>query len=103
MMFAAITPLLITGGIAERMKFSAYLIFVCAWEFFVYAIFQDITNSQVLSCGTLDLGWRLVRTQCTFKQQLLLNSRVSFLNRAMELLILLEVSLSIPQPACLLS
>lgn len=36
MMFAAITPLLITGGIAERMKFNVYLIFLCCWEFFVY-------------------------------------------------------------------
>jgi Amt family ammonium transporter len=36
MMFAIITPALIIGAIAERMKFSAVLIFVAAWMFIVY-------------------------------------------------------------------
>lgn len=36
MMFAIITPALISGAIAERMKFSAYLIFVVLWSTFVY-------------------------------------------------------------------
>jgi len=34
--FAIITPALIIGGIAERMKFSALLIFIGAWMFVVY-------------------------------------------------------------------
>ncbi len=36
LMFAIITPALITGAIAERMKFSAYLIFIIFWATFVY-------------------------------------------------------------------
>jgi len=36
MMFAIITPALIVGAIAERMKFSAILLFVGAWMFIVY-------------------------------------------------------------------
>jgi Amt family ammonium transporter len=36
LMFAIITPALIVGAIAERMKFSAVLAFVAAWMFIVY-------------------------------------------------------------------
>jgi Amt family ammonium transporter len=36
MMFAIITPALIVGAIAERMKFSAILLFVTIWMFVVY-------------------------------------------------------------------
>ena len=36
MMFAIITPALIVGAIAERMKFSAILAFVTVWMFVVY-------------------------------------------------------------------
>ncbi len=36
MMFAVITPALISGAFAERMKFSAYLIFALAWTTVVY-------------------------------------------------------------------
>lgn len=36
MMFAIITPALIVGAIAERMKFSAVLLFVALWMFIVY-------------------------------------------------------------------
>ena len=36
MMFAIITPALIIGAIAERMKFSAVLLFVVIWMFAVY-------------------------------------------------------------------
>ncbi len=36
MMFAVITPALIIGAFAERMKFSAYLIFALLWSTFVY-------------------------------------------------------------------
>lgn len=37
MMFAVITPALITGAFAERFKFSAYVVFVFLWSTFVYA------------------------------------------------------------------
>ena len=37
MTFAIITPALITGAIAERMRFSALLWFVAAWSLIVYA------------------------------------------------------------------
>jgi len=36
MMFAIITPALITGAFAERKKFSAFIIFTLAWATFVY-------------------------------------------------------------------
>ena len=36
LMFAIITPALIVGAIAERMKFTSVLLFVTAWMFFVY-------------------------------------------------------------------
>jgi Amt family ammonium transporter len=37
LMFAIITPALITGAFAERAKFSAVLLFLGAWSLFVYA------------------------------------------------------------------
>ena len=37
MTFAVITPALITGATADRMKFSAYLLFIGAWLILVYA------------------------------------------------------------------
>jgi Amt family ammonium transporter len=36
MMFAVITPLLIIGALAERVKFGAFMIFIVAWSFVVY-------------------------------------------------------------------
>ena len=36
MMFAVITPGLITGAFAERMKFSSYVIFTLLWATFIY-------------------------------------------------------------------
>jgi ammonium transporter, Amt family len=36
LMFAIITPALISGAFAERMKFSAMLLFTCLWSTFVY-------------------------------------------------------------------
>ena len=36
-MFAIITPALITGAFAERMRFSALLVFVLLWSTFVYS------------------------------------------------------------------
>jgi len=36
MMFAAITPLLMTGCFAGRLRFRAFLVFIILWEFLVY-------------------------------------------------------------------
>src|SRR5258708_27139225 len=36
MMFGGITPALITGAVAERMKFSAFLLFTLLWSTLVY-------------------------------------------------------------------
>ena len=36
MMFAIITPALITGAFAERMKFKTFLVFIILWATFVY-------------------------------------------------------------------
>jgi Amt family ammonium transporter len=35
--FAIITPALITGSFAERVRFSSYLLFICLWSIFIYA------------------------------------------------------------------
>jgi len=37
LMFAIITPALIAGAIAERMKFSAFFLFVLLWSTFIYS------------------------------------------------------------------
>jgi Amt family ammonium transporter len=36
MMFAVITPLLITGAFAERLKWSSFFVFIVAWSLVVY-------------------------------------------------------------------
>lgn len=36
MMFAVITPILMTGTFADRMRFGPYLIFLCLWSILVY-------------------------------------------------------------------
>ena len=35
--FAIITPALITGSFAERVRFNAYLLFICLFSLFIYA------------------------------------------------------------------
>ena len=53
--FAIITPALIVGAIAERMKFSAILVFVALWMFAVYFPFAHMVWSTVgLMCGPLN-------------------------------------------------
>jgi ammonium transporter, Amt family len=36
MMFAVITPLLITGAFAERMKFNSFIVFIILWSMLIY-------------------------------------------------------------------
>ena len=52
MMFAIITPALITGAFAERAKFSTFLIFMAAWSIFVYApVAHWVFGDGFLSAG----------------------------------------------------
>jgi Amt family ammonium transporter len=53
--FAIITPALIIGAIAERMKFLAVLVFVALWMFAVYFPFAHMVwSSTGLMCGPLN-------------------------------------------------
>jgi Amt family ammonium transporter len=53
--FAIITPALIVGAIAERMKFSAVLAFVTVWMFVVYfPLAHMVWATTVFMCGPLN-------------------------------------------------
>jgi Amt family ammonium transporter len=53
--FAIITPALIVGAIAERMKFSAVLLFIAIWMFVVYFPLAHMVWSPVgFMCGPLN-------------------------------------------------
>jgi Amt family ammonium transporter len=59
MMFAIITPALISGAFAERMKFSAYVLFVIGWSTFVYipvAHWVWADDGWLLKMGALDFA-----------------------------------------------
>src|SRR5208283_3537538 len=58
-MFAVITPALIIGAFAERMKFSAFLLFSLVWATFVYApVCHWVwgTGGWLKNLGTLDFA-----------------------------------------------
>jgi Amt family ammonium transporter len=59
MMFAVITPALISGAFAERMKFSAYVAFILLWSTFVYdpvAHWVWADGGWLLKLGALDFA-----------------------------------------------
>ncbi len=63
MMFAVITPALISGAFAERMKFSAYLLFTLAWTTVVYdpvAHWVWGNNGWLKQMGVLDFAGGIV-------------------------------------------
>jgi len=63
MMFAVITPALIIGAYAERVKFSAFLIFTVLWATFVYdplAHWVWGTGGWLKNLGALDFAGGLV-------------------------------------------
>jgi ammonium transporter, Amt family len=63
MMFAVITPALITGAFAERFKFSTYLVFLLLWSTFVYAPIAHWawgTGGWIRNLGALDFAGGLV-------------------------------------------
>jgi len=63
MMFAVITPALITGAFAERFKFSTFLIFILLWATFVYAPLAHsvwAVGGWLRNIGALDFAGGLV-------------------------------------------
>jgi Amt family ammonium transporter len=59
MMFAVITPALITGAIAERFKFSTYLVFTLLWVLLVYnpvAHWVWAVGGWIRNLGALDFA-----------------------------------------------
>ena len=63
MMFAVITPALITGAFAERFKFSTYVVFVLLWSTLVYAPLAHWVwgvGGWIHNLGALDFAGGLV-------------------------------------------
>jgi Amt family ammonium transporter len=62
MMFAIITPALITGAFANRVRFSAYLIFLTAWLLFVYFPFVHMVwgGGMLAKWGVFDFAGGIV-------------------------------------------
>lgn len=62
MMFAVITPALISGAFAERMKFSAYLVFIVLWSTIVYDPLAHWVwgGGWMMKMGALDFAGGLV-------------------------------------------
>lgn len=56
-MFAAITPALISGAVADRMKFSAWALFVPLWLILVYVpVFKWVYGGWLGDRGSLDFA-----------------------------------------------
>ena len=58
-MFAVITPALITGAVAERMKFKTYLVFMLLWTTLVYDVIAHWvwgTGGWLRTMGALDFA-----------------------------------------------
>jgi Amt family ammonium transporter len=62
MMFAIITPALITGAFANRITFKAYLIFLVVWQIFVYYPFVHMIwgGGMLADWGVLDFAGGIV-------------------------------------------
>jgi len=62
MMFAIITPALITGAFINRVSFKAYLIFLVAWQIFVYYPFVHMVwgGGLLAEWGVLDFAGGIV-------------------------------------------
>jgi ammonium transporter, Amt family len=57
--FAIITPALITGAFAERIKFSSYILFICLFCIFIYCPLAHATwhpNGILFNYGVLDFA-----------------------------------------------
>ncbi len=63
LMFAIITPALITGAIAERMKFSAWVVFCTLWSLIVYSLVAHwafASDGWIFKMGARDFAGGLV-------------------------------------------
>ena len=62
MMFAIITPALITGAFANRITFKAYIIFLISWQLFVYYPFVHMIwgGGLLAKIGILDFAGGIV-------------------------------------------
>lgn len=62
MMFAIITPALITGAFVNRIKFKAYIIFLILWQFLVYYPFVHMVwgGGLLAEWGVLDFAGGIV-------------------------------------------
>ena len=62
MMFAIITPALITGAFINRVSFKAYIIFLIAWQIFVYYPFVHMVwgGGILAEWGVLDFAGGIV-------------------------------------------
>lgn len=57
--FAIITPALITGAVAERIKFTSYVLFICLFFVFIYAPLAHATwhpDGLLFQLGVLDFA-----------------------------------------------
>ncbi|WP_196594924.1 ammonium transporter [Pectinatus sottacetonis] len=61
-MFAVITPALITGAFAERVRFKAYVLFVLLWSIFIYNPMAHMVwgGGKLFALGALDFAGGLV-------------------------------------------
>lgn len=89
-MFAVITPALISGAFAERMKFSAFLIFTLLWSTIVYdpvAHWVWGSGGWLKGLGTLDFAGGIVVHETSgisaLVAALFLGKRKGFLTEAM--------------------
>ncbi len=62
MMFAIITPALITGAFTNRIRFKAYLVFLIVWQLFVYFPFVHMVwgGGLLQQWGVLDFAGGIV-------------------------------------------
>src|SRR6201995_5327426 len=80
--FAVITPALITGAFAERIRFSSYIIFICLFSVFIYAPLAHSTwhpDGFLFKLGVLDFaggtvvhmsaGWAALASALYLKQR----------------------------------
>ena len=65
MTFAAITPALISGAVADRMRFSAWAVFVPVWSLFVYVPVTYWIYGADVETGEL-IGWLGARGSLDF-------------------------------------
>ena len=90
MMFAVITPALIIGAFAERMKFSSFLVFLVLWATFVYDPICHMVwavGGKVRAMGALDFaGGTVVHINAgiaALVSALILGKRVGYENKPM--------------------